>query len=437
MKKTAQVHILTTVNASAVSKSGGIYTIRGVCGATDDIVMNGTLYPADQLAAGVATLNDRPAPAGHPKNAAGQFISATSGEAMLTSYIGAVCRNARHEGGRTLVDVVVNEAQAKANADGAKLVARLDAALSGTNVQPIHVSTGLVLEPISANGESRGKRYKRIATNLRYDHLAILLHENGAGTPSDGVGMFLNADGQTQEIEEVVCGNGPEDRRFDGITGWLRKLVGNDSDLSFDQIADGLRAALPDGAWPREVFARYLVFVTGDDRLFRQDYSVGSDGSVALQGLPVEVTRKVEYDPVSNSAINDEGYSMKDKILAALNAAGINAAGMDEAQLLAAYNALVTKPAQSALVAANSKIAEFEAAANAATDAEKKTIAAELAVNSALSVDDFMAFSLDRLKELKAKRTPAAPVTTGNADAKKPGDEFAGYDLNAIIDEKA
>ena len=28
------------------------------------------------------------------------------------SYVGAYARNARHEGGRTLVDVVVNEAQA-------------------------------------------------------------------------------------------------------------------------------------------------------------------------------------------------------------------------------------------------------------------------------------------------------------------------------------
>ena len=67
---------------------------------------------------------------------------------------------------------------------GAKLVERLDAAISGNNADPIHVSTGLFVQPIQANGESRGKKYDRIATGLQYDHLAILLNERGAGTPS-------------------------------------------------------------------------------------------------------------------------------------------------------------------------------------------------------------------------------------------------------------
>ena len=128
-----RIHILSAVNAANVSKSGATYTIKNVCGALDGIVMNGMLYPADQLADGVATLNGKPAPAGHPKDAEGRYISATNGDALLTAYVGAICRNARHEGGRTLVDVVVNEAQAKAHPDGAKLVERLDAAISGNN----------------------------------------------------------------------------------------------------------------------------------------------------------------------------------------------------------------------------------------------------------------------------------------------------------------
>jgi hypothetical protein len=35
------------------------------------------------------------------------------------------------------------------------------------------------------------KKYNRIATGIRYDHLAILLNERGAGTPDDGVGMWV------------------------------------------------------------------------------------------------------------------------------------------------------------------------------------------------------------------------------------------------------
>ena len=39
---TKRVHIRSAVNASAVSKDGGRYTIRGVCGAVDDIVSRAT-----------------------------------------------------------------------------------------------------------------------------------------------------------------------------------------------------------------------------------------------------------------------------------------------------------------------------------------------------------------------------------------------------------
>ena len=253
-----RVHIRSAVNAANVSKQGGTYTIREVCGAVDDIVMNGVLYPAAELAAGVATLEGRPAPAGHPKNAAGQFISANSGDALLTAYAGAVCRNARHEGGRTLVDVVVNEAQAKAHPDGPKLIERLDAAIAGTNAEPIHVSTGLMLKPIAANGESRGKAYSAVATDLRYDHLAILLNDRGAGTPAEGVGMFLNSAGQEEQVEVWNIADAEEPADVPKAISWLKKAIalhekhmagtapttGKDGEKSQQLMMDQMRAAL-------------------------------------------------------------------------------------------------------------------------------------------------------------------------------------------------
>ena len=427
-----RVHILSAVNAANVSKSGSTYTIANVCGCVDDLVMNGMLYPADQLADGVATLNGKPAPAGHPKDAEGRFISATNGDALLTAYVGAICRNARHEGGRTLVDVVVNEAQAKAHPDGAKLVERLDAAISGNNADPIHVSTGLFVQPIQANGESRGKKYDRIATGLQYDHLAILLNERGAGTPEEGVGMFLNAAGQPEAVESVQVNVEPEDRRFEGLTGWVRKLLGNGSELSFDQISSGLYKTLPDRAWLCEVFARYAVWQDADGKLWKQDYSVGSDGSVAWSGTAEEVRREVKYESVTNL----ERDPMKDKILAALNAAGIKTEGLDESALLAAYNALVSKPHTDALAAANGKLAEFEQAANAARDAELATLATELAANSkVLTASDFKAMGLARCKELKAN-AGAAPVVPGSTGGASGDDEFAGYSINSHITTK-
>ncbi len=406
-----RVHILSAVNAANVSKDGATYTIRDVVGAVDDIVMNGRLYPADQLAAGVSSLEGKPAPAGHPKSAEGKLISALNGEALSSAWIGSYVRNARHEGGRTMVDVVVNEAQAKAHPDGAKLVERLDAAIAGTNIDPIHVSTGLMMQPITANGESRGKKYSSIVTNIQYDHLAILLNERGAATPEDGVGMFVNDDGE-QEVESVIVNTEPEDKRTRGLIGWIKKLIGNEDDLSFDQIYSGLQSLLPADSWIREVYSENFIWSDKENRLWRQDYNVSSDSSLSFVGEPVEVQRQVKYEPIEK-----ETDPMKDAILAALNAAGISVAGLDDSQLLAAYNSLQAKPLQEAVNSANAKLAEIEAKSKAAEVAELDALATSLATNSVLTADDLKALGLDRLKAIKASTAGAAPVLAGNSQS--------------------
>lgn len=430
MGQRQRVHIVSAVNAANVSKEGATYTIRGVCGAVDDIVMNGMLYPGAELAAGAPTLEGKPAPAGHPKNSAGQYISALNGEALASAWAGAYCRNARHEGGRTLCDVVVNEAQAKAHPDGQLLLQRLDAAISGENVDPIHVSTGVFVEAIEANGESRGKKYTRIATKPSYDHLAILLHQNGAGTPADGVGMWLNAEGAETEVERVELSTAPEDKRAAGLMRWVRKLLGNATDLSFDQISSGLYKTLQDGQWLVEVYDRFAIYSDRDGALWRQDYSVSSDGSVAWTGSAVQVRREVTYTTVTNQ----ERDPMKDLIVAALNSAGITTAGKTDQQLLQDFEALKAHPVQQALNAANSKIAEFEQRERAAADAEATSLATELAANSSLTVDDLKKLGVQRLKELKTVGAKAAPVLPGaSGSGGKAADEFAGYDLNAAL----
>lgn len=404
-----RIHILSTVNAANVSKTGGTYIVKNVCGALDGIVLNRMLYGADELAKGAPTMEGKPAPAGHPKNAAGQYISAVNGEALFTSYVGAYAKNARHEGGRTLVDVVVNEAQAKAHPDGLKLVERLDAAINGTNAEPIHVSTGLYCEPITANGESMGKKYDRVATRINYDHLAILLNEQGAGTPEQGVGMFLNAAGEPEEVEAVTVNTEPEDKRSTGLVRWVRALLGNATKLSFDQISEGLYKALPRGAWLREVFDSYAIWTDEGGKFWKQSYTVSEEGSLAWAGPAEEVIRSITYSPVTN---HQKGDPMKEMLVAALNAAGIKTEGMADAALLDAYNTLKAKPHTDALAAANAKVAEFELAANAAKQAELKTLATELAANTSLKPEDFMAMGLDRCKELKANAA-AAPVVPG------------------------
>ena len=430
-----RVHILSAVNAANVSKDGSTYTIKDVVGAIDDIVMNSRLYPADQLKAAASTLEGKPAPAGHPKNSAGQAISALNGEALASAWIGSYVRNARHEAGRTIADVVVNEAQARAHPDGAKLIERLDAAIAGTNTDPIHVSTGLMMDPIIANGESRGKKYSSIVTNIRYDHLAILLNEQGAATPEQGVGMFLNSAGEAEQVEEVVINTEPEDKRNAGLLGWIKRLIGNESDMSFDQISDKLYKALPENSWLREVYSKYVIYVTEapgrDSAYYRQDYAIDSAGSLSFLGSPVEVTRRVEYKPVETNSERTD--AVKQQILAALNAAGIQTESMDDSALLSAYNALITKPQVEALSAANAKLAEMEAGAKAAEAAELEKLAGQMAVNSLLTVADLKALGLKRLQEINASAQGAAPVLTSNS-ATKTASEFAGYSINSHLE---
>ncbi|CAN5717101.1 hypothetical protein BH10PSE18_BH10PSE18_08260 [soil metagenome] len=421
-----RINILTTVNSANVSKDGDTYTIRDVVHAIDGIVLNRRLYTGKELAKSVGTLESRPAPAGHPKDRKGRHISASNGEALGASWIGAWCVNSRYEGGKALCDIKVNGAQAQALPAGKEVVARLDAAIAGTNTDPIGVSSGLNLDEVEATGESLGKAYTTVATNLQFDHLAILLSETPAGTPEEGIGMFVNSAGEEEAVETVSVNTDPVDRRSDGVMKkLLRKLLGNGSDMSFDQISEAIRAQLPKDAWPREIFEKY--FIWGEypsDTLWKQEYSIDSSGSLAFIGQAEEVRREVTYEPITNQRTDP----VKDNILAALNAAGITTAGLDDTKLLAAYNSLVQKPGDDKLIAANSRIAELEGEKTKVENAERDALATKLATNSSLTADDFKAMPLARLKELDAK---AAPVVVGNAN-KTAGDEFFGYDINKL-----
>jgi len=427
-----RVNIVTAVNAKSVSKDGNVYTVAGVVGAVDDLVMNGRMYPAEELKRAASQLDGKPAPAGHPKNSKGQHISATNGEALASAWIGAYCTNARHEGGRTVCDIKINAAAAKAHPDGEKLVQMLDDAIAGASVDPIHVSTGVFLREIAANGESRGKQYRAIATDLQYDHLAILLHEKGAGTPADGVGMWVNSDGAESEVETVALDTNAADLRGESgvLSRWLHRIMGRNGadEMSFDAIQRAIKAALPEGDnWPVEIYPRSVVWVDAENLLWRQDYAVSSAGVVSLAGDRVEVRREIEYKPVEVETNSQEPDPMKDQIIAALNAAGIDAAGLSDAQALTAYSQLVQKPIADKLAAVNAEIEAIKAREIAAVNAERDKLADALAVNSALTADELKALPLDALRRLSAPG--AAPVVVANTDA-KPVSQFAGYDIN-------
>lgn len=196
MPKQAHAHLVTRVNAASIKKE----IINGedhyrIPSATlpDNVVMNGGLYPKEEIEASYKGLEGTPAPLGHPK-VGNQFVPASTPLAINKHWIGAWNENVRREGGRVLLDKVVNIRVANQTDKGRELIQAIEQKL------PIHTSTGLQLEVKVANGESRGKAYSWVASNMQFDHDAILLGEPGAATPEEGVGMFVNAEGDELEV---------------------------------------------------------------------------------------------------------------------------------------------------------------------------------------------------------------------------------------------
>lgn len=207
MKRT-RVNVLSVINSATNITTETIdgaehIVVKNICPLYDNCVLNGGLYPTEENDKGYLSLNEVPMPYGHPK-IDGKYVSARDVRALNNHWIGAYSLNPRKEGGRVLVDMRVNRRIAEGTDHGREVLSRLDAMINGETTEPISISTGLNLNKIQANGKApNGKPYSWIATNQQYDHIAILLNEAPAGSPEEGIGMFVNADGEEVEIEQV------------------------------------------------------------------------------------------------------------------------------------------------------------------------------------------------------------------------------------------
>lgn len=236
--KRNRVNVLTVVNSASNITTETIdgkphIVVRGITPVVDDIVMNRKLYPAAEIEKAYNTLERNPMPLGHPK-VDGKHVSARDVRAVNEYHVGAWLQNVSHEGGKVTGDMYVNRQYAESSEKGRRLINRLDEMIAGTNSEPIHISTGLLYSGIAANGESKGKKYNEIATNMMFDHVAVLLDEPGAGTPAEGVGIFVNAEGDELEIEVVNLADAdvpePQDASFKTFFNQLKAFFSANSD---------------------------------------------------------------------------------------------------------------------------------------------------------------------------------------------------------------
>lgn len=349
--KRNRVNVLTVVNSASNITTEIIgekphIVVRGITPVVDDIVMNRKLYPAAEIAKAYNTLERNPMPLGHPK-VDGKHVSARDVRAVNNYHVGAWLQDVNHADGRVTGDMYVDRRYAEGSENGKRLVNRLDEMAAGTNADPIHISTGLLYSGITANGESKGKKYNEIATNMVFDHVAVLLDEPGAGTPTEGVGIFVNAEGDDQEIEVASLADGADCTR-EGLLNKTKFFFTNASNFSFDDIREAISNKLREGRtddywpWPESIWPDAFIY-RDKTKYFKQKYLIDDDGKAVFVGEPVEVVRKpTEYEIKTNV----ESDPMKQLIINALQAAGKPTEGKSDAELMDAYNQMAAEKAE-------------------------------------------------------------------------------------------
>lgn len=220
MSKMVRVNVKAAISADGIRRErrdGRDYIIVPSATMPDNIVMNRVRYPADEIAKAFSSLENKPAPLGHPM-IEGAFVSAQEPEGLARGWIGAWNRNVRRENGRVLLDKVIDIATAS-QLEGGKAV--LNAIEKG---DPIHTSTGL-LAMLTAVENEDGVDWD--ASDIVFDHDAILIGEDGAAQPHQGVGMMVNAaigdDGERVDVINSVIDDDVDREEYWAIESLLRE----------------------------------------------------------------------------------------------------------------------------------------------------------------------------------------------------------------------
>ena len=331
------IHCTTKVNRDGIKRKtidGIEHVIISSFTLPDNIVMNGGLYPSEEINKSFHTLERTLAPVEHPQDSDGNYISASDPIAIHNYHAGAFNTNVEKDGDRIRIDKFINVQEAMKTERGKRLLDRINELETNENPRPIHTSVGVFLLPEMLDApqtNAEGQKYTWIAREMTFDHDAILLDSVGAAQPSQGVGMGVNAEGDKFDVEEFIINNDEK--------GYLARLTDNADDLSMrelhDKVDEALRGIGLNVTWIEELFEDSVIFSAGEE-LFTVPYRVDDNGIVTIVGIPLPVERNVSFIPKQNS---QKGEAMKDFILNALKKAGIEVAedATDE-QIFAKYN---------------------------------------------------------------------------------------------------
>lgn len=389
-----RVNIRTVANMTAIRRerrNGRDKIIVPSATLPDDVIMNGIKYPAAEIAKSFGSLENKPAPLGHP-TINGQFVSASDPEGINIGWIGAHNENVRQEKGRVFVDKVIDVARASESEGGRAVIEAINEG------NPIHTSTGVFLNK-GPKDDNDARPHEHTALNMFFDHDAILLGEEGAATPDQGVGIFVNSDGSSSEVE-VINSTLAED--LDDQVEWLAENLASAMDR---------RLRLPAISEIKSAIMRAV------------DFKGNTDHKEPIKPLePTEETNEMADDKQLEAVQNSLS-----ELTTTMNGLG----------------ASIAKSVGDAVTEAISPVIEHQtnqaAAAEAAMNAEKAGYVETIVKANLMTEEVANTLSIDAAKQVASTCKPAKAAAINGAGSNAFGgssdeDEFADVKLNAAID---
>lgn len=373
-----RVNISTVVNAASIreeKRNGRDVIIASSATLPFGIVMNGIMYPEDEIRKSYSTLNRKPAPLGHP-TINGEFVSASDPEGLNLGWIGAWNENARIEGNRVLLDKVIDVDIANSTEKGRSVLAALNEG------KPIHTSNALLCNVEAYDKD--GAEWK--ALNMEFDHDAILLNEEGAGTPEQGVGMLVNSGGNKEQIQVI--------------------------NSVMSQVEDDLD-------WAADMAARAV------EKMER---------APVLERIKSAIKEAIAGTSERETSANQQGDAdmADEKQLGALSdqVSAIN-------KTMEGIGDLIAKAVENSMAPVTEQLNKLQEAQKAAAEAERSTAVNALVKTGAWEEAELADMPIAAINKLLAKATPkkAAALNatfTGGTEE----DEFKDFNLNASMDEK-
>lgn len=283
-------------------------------------------HSAQTLAQSIDKWKGKPVTIDHPEQD-GTFISAKNADQKVV--VGFV-KEAYFEDNKLKGHILLDQEKLRENYPDV-----LDMILNST---PMDVSIGVFTEEIEKAGVWNGEEYRAIAVNHQPDHLALLPNMEGACNWNDGCGLRVNNKSNNKSKENEMSKELETLMKQVNSNGFRVSSIGNalNEENPLNTNKKGYRELLSavqnkldsmdSGSvyhFLEELYEDYVIYVRRNSedsttQMFRQSYSY-KNGTVELEGDPVQVVRKIEYETIStnkfkrNRPINNKNGKVMEK----------------------------------------------------------------------------------------------------------------------------